>query len=180
MALSEPAVRGNQPYLHELVTVVAAPALVLSDPDGQLTGAGAGGIYLADRRVLSRLVVTVDGAGAAPVRGQSTSTATARFVGVVRHLGDPGSDPTVFLERDRTVRPEGAVETIGLVSRARAPLACTVTVELDADLADMSEVKAGRPTALPPFPPDVGTAGTVRWPVGEGTAVIAEIPLEPR
>ncbi len=179
MALSEAAVRDNQPYLHELVTVVAAPALVLSDPDGQLTGAGAGGVYLADRRVLSRLVVTVDGAAPAPVRGQSTGTATARFVGVVRQLGDPGADPTVFLERDRTVRPQGAGETISLVSRAREPLTCTVTVELDTDLAGMGEVKAGRPTAQPPFRPDVGTAGTVRWPVGEGTAVIATLSPAP-
>jgi glycogen debranching enzyme len=170
--------RDDQPYLHELVTVVAAPALVLSDPDGQLTG-GAGGVYLADRRVLSRLVVTVDGAGAAPVRGQSTGTATARFVGVVRHLGDPGPDPTVFLERDRTVSPRGARETIALVSRAREPLTCTVTVELDADLAGMHEVKAGRPTAAPPLPPEVAGAGTVRWPAGEGSAVTATVSPEP-
>ena len=179
MTFGEAAVRGNQPYLHELVTVVAAPALVLSDPDGQLTGAGAGGVYLADRRVLSRLAVTVDGAGPAPVRGQSTGTATARFVGVLRHLGDPGPDPTVFLERDRTVFPRGAREAISLVSRAREPLTCTVTVELDADLAGMDEVKAGRPTASRPYPPEPAGPGTVRWPVGAGAAVTATVSRPP-
>jgi glycogen debranching enzyme len=175
VAPREASVRDNQPYLHQLVTVVAAPALVLSDADGQLTGQGAGGVYLADRRVLSRLAVVVDGHEPAPVRGQSTDTTTARFVGVVRHLGDPGADPTVFLERDRTVSPRGARETVSLVSRARGPLICTVTVELDADLATMAEVKGGRVAAMPPVSPEVEAPGTVRWPVAEGAAVIATL-----
>ena len=183
MTLSEAEDRGgardNQPYLHELVTVVAAPALVLSDPDGQISGAGAGGVYLADRRVLSRLVVTVDGAGPAPVRGQSTGTATARFVGVLRHLGDPGPDPTVFLERDRTVSPRGARETVSLVSRAREPLTCTVALELAADLAGMDEVKTGRPATPPPYPPEPVEPGTVRWPAGAGAAVTATLSPAP-
>ena len=179
IAPREASVRDKQPYLHELVTVVAAPGLALSDRDGQLTGEGATGIYLADRRVLSRLVVGVDGREPAPVRGQALQTATARFVGVVRHLGDPGPDPTVFVERQRTVSPGGLRETIRLVSRAREPLTCTVNLELDADLADVREVKAGRPTAMPTFRPDLDAAGTVRWPVSDGTAVIATLFPEP-
>ena len=175
MAPREAWVRDEQPYLHELVTVVAAPGLALSDADGQLTGDGATGVYLADRRVLSRLVVGVDGREPAPVGGQSLDTQTARFVGVVRHLGDPGPDPTVFVERARTVSARGLRETIRLVSRARQPLTCTVNLELDADLADIGEVKAGRPTAMPPFRPDVETAGTVRWAVADGIAVIATL-----
>ena len=179
VAPREASVRDEQPYLHELVTVVAAPALALSDADGQLTGAGATGVYLADRRVLSRLVVGVDGREPATVGGQSLDTATARFVGVVRHLGDPGPDPTVFVERARTISPRGLRETIRLVSRAREPLTCTVNVELDADLADIAEVKSGRPTATPPCRPDLDGAGTVRWPVADGIAVIATLSPEP-
>ena len=179
VAPREASVRDEQPYLHELVTVVAAPGLALSDADGQLTGAGATGVYLADRRVLSRLVVGVDGREPATVGGQSLDTATARFVGVVRHLGDPGPDPTVFVERARTISPRGLRETIRLVSRAREPLTCTVNVELDADLADIAEVKSGRPTATPPCRPDLDGAGTVRWPVADGIAVIATLAPEP-
>jgi len=179
VAPREASVRDEQPYLHELVTVVAAPALALSDADGQLTGAGATGVYLADRRVLSRLVVGVDGREPATVGGQSLDTATARFVGVVRHLGDPGPDPTVFVERARTISPRGLRETIRLVSRAREPLTCTVNLELDADLADIAEVKSGRPTATPPCRPELDGAGTVRWPVADGIAVIATLAPEP-
>ncbi|HEY7100641.1 MAG TPA: glycogen debranching N-terminal domain-containing protein, partial [Mycobacteriales bacterium] len=179
IAPREASVRDKQPYLHELVTVVAAPGLALSDSDGQLTGDGATGVYLADRRVLSRLVVGVDGREPAKVGGQSLDTPTARFVGVVRHLGDPGPDPTVFVERARTISPRGLRETIRLVSRAREPLTCTVNLELDADLADIGEVKSGRPTAMPPVRPDLGGAGTVRWPVADGIAVIATLSPEP-
>ena len=175
----EASVRDEQPYLHELVTVVAAPGLALSDADGQLTGAGATGVYLADRRVLSRLVVGVDGREPAKVGGQSLDTRTARFVGVVRHLGDPGPDPTVFVERARTISPRGLRETIRLVSRAREPLTCTVNLELDADLADIAEVKSGRPTATPPCRPELDGAGTVRWPIADGIAVIATLSPEP-
>ena len=179
VAPREASVRDEQPYLHELVTVVAAPGLALSDADGQLTGAGATGVYLADRRVLSRLVVGVDGREPAKVRGQSLDTRTARFVGVVRHLGDPGPDPTVFVERARTISPRGLRETIRLVSRAREPLTCTVNLELDADLADIAEVKSGRPTATPPCRPELDGAGTVRWPMADGIAVIATLSPEP-
>ena len=103
MAPREAWVRDKQPYLHELVTVVAAPGLALSDRDGQLTGDGATGIYLADRRVLSRLVVGVDGREPAPVGGQSLDTATARFVGVVRQemapaLAHPRPDRVVHID----------------------------------------------------------------------------------
>ena len=45
--------------LHELVTALAAPWVVLSPRSGQLTGSGAEGVYARDRRILSRLSVTV-------------------------------------------------------------------------------------------------------------------------
>jgi glycogen debranching enzyme len=85
----------------------------------------------------------------------------------------------VFVERARTISPRGLRETIRLVSRAREPLTCTVNVELDADLADIAEVKSGRPTATPPCRPDLDGAGTVRWPVADGIAVIATLAPEP-
>jgi hypothetical protein len=54
-----------QPSLHEHLTCVAAPAIWLSPRSGRLTG-GVDGLYVADRRVLSRLVVTLDGAEPVP------------------------------------------------------------------------------------------------------------------
>ena len=57
----------QQPYLHDLLACVRAPALVLTGPDGQLRAGGVQGGYLADRRILSRSVLTVAGAEPAPI-----------------------------------------------------------------------------------------------------------------
>lgn len=160
-----------QPYLHELVTAVSAPAVALSTVDGQVAGPGAG-FYLGDRRLLDRLVVTVDGRPAAPVSGHPTAGTGARFVGVVRHLGDPSPDPTVFLERDREVSPTGFVEVVRVVSRARAPLRCVLGVELGSDLADMTLVKAAGTAPRPAA--DIGTA-EARFTDPDGTTVLAAL-----
>ena len=53
---------GRQPFLHDQVVLVSAPTMAICPPSGQLDGAGAGGLYTADRRVLSVLRVQVGGA----------------------------------------------------------------------------------------------------------------------
>src|SRR5262245_31144186 len=108
----------DQPYLHEHLTCVAAPATWLSRSSGQLLD-GVDGLYVADRRVLSRLVVTVDGNPPVPLSARRTGADTATFLGVLRGLGDPGADPTVMCLRDRTVTPVGGTETVTIVNRAR-------------------------------------------------------------
>jgi N-terminal domain of (some) glycogen debranching enzymes len=50
----------RQPFLHDLVTVLAAPTQALSRRDGQIDGAGAQGVLHGDVRVLSRVEVTVN------------------------------------------------------------------------------------------------------------------------
>ena len=180
MAPREAWVRDKQPYLHELVTVVAAPGLALSDADGQLTG------DRCHRGLPGRPPGARPGSSSAWTGGSPRRSAASRWT-----RGPPGSSASYAISatpaRTRPCsssaparsRPDGLRETIRLVSRAREPLTCTVNLELDADLADIGEVKAGRPTAMPPFRPDLETAGTVRWPVADGIAVIATLSPEP-
>ena len=59
-----------QPYLHEHLTCVAAPATWLSRASGQLLD-GVDGLDVNDRRLLSRLVATVDGRQPEPVSARS-------------------------------------------------------------------------------------------------------------
>src|SRR5689334_17224471 len=134
----------QQPYLHEHVTCVATPATWLSRPSGQLTD-GVDGLYVNDRRILSRLVVTVDGHYPQPLSARLVDAASAIFLGVLRELGDDGPDPTVTVRRDRVALPDGGSETITLVNRSRSTLSVTVSVELGADLAPMGLVKSGLP-----------------------------------
>jgi len=95
----------DQPWLHELVTVLSAPTVALSDPSGQIRPGGAQGVMHADVRVLSEAVLDVDGAEPAPVSGGLLGARTARFIAVPRALGDDIADPTVRVERERTVLP---------------------------------------------------------------------------
>jgi glycogen debranching enzyme len=141
------------PALHELVTALAAPWVVLSPRSGQLTGAGAEGVYARDRRILSRLSVTVDGQEPVPVHVDEVDAATHQYVALVEGLGDTRHDPTVMLYRTRTVDSDGLTERITLVNRSRAAIECRLDVALGTDLAGTAAVRSGAAAELPELAP---------------------------
>jgi hypothetical protein len=148
----------DQPWLHELVTVLSAPTVVLSESSGQVRSSGAQGALHADIRVLSQAVLTIGGAEPAPVSGGFTGARTARFIGVARSLGDNATaDPTVRVERERTVAPGEVRERIRIVSFSDSPLGAELALTVAADFAPVSDIKTGRPAA--PVPPDPSAAG---------------------
>jgi glycogen debranching enzyme len=165
-----------QPYLHEHLTCVAAPATWLSRSSGQLID-GVDGLYVADRRLLSRLVVTVNGRPPESLSARMTGAATATFTGVLRELGDPIPDPTVLCTRDRTVQPNGGTETITVVNRSRADIPAVVEVDVAADFAVMGAVKAGSPASaevsLAGGPPHLAEALSWRAPDGASATLTA-------
>ena len=109
-----------QPFLHELVTCVRAPVVAMSGTDGQIRPGGVQGLFHRDDRVISELVVDVDQQEPVPIGHDEVDAGTARFVGAVRHLGDPILDPTVWLERARRVSGDGLTERLVLVKIGRA------------------------------------------------------------
>jgi glycogen debranching enzyme len=164
--------RGTAPYLHNLVVSLSTPGLAMSPVSGQLTGENATGFYLSDRRVLSRLVLTVGGESPEPLLGRATAAATARFVGVARSVGDNSPDPTVVVERRRSVMPDSIREVIIMKSRARAPVTATLGLELQTDLADVFAVRDGiRSQAVA----SVVDVGAVRWQATDGATVVATL-----
>ncbi|GAB3458803.1 glycogen debranching N-terminal domain-containing protein [Actinophytocola sediminis] len=150
-------------FLTDLVTVVCAPAAVLSAPDGQLRPPGAAGWLVADVRHLHELTVLVDGAPPRPIGHWQTSAASQHFVGAVPTLGVTTGDQTVRLERRRTVTPTHLHETIDLVNDARTEVTATMRVRLAADLAPILAVRHDHPT--PPVPP-VHDGKGVAWTAG--------------
>src|ERR1700752_2235662 len=107
----------DQPWRHELVTALSAPTEVLSEASGQIRALGAQGVLHADVRVLSAAVLTVGGSEPGPVSGGLTGARTARFTSVARALGDDWTvDPTVEVERHRTVTAGEVSERIRLIS----------------------------------------------------------------
>lgn len=143
----------REPYLHDLVCAVRAPAQALSGQDGQIRTAGVQGLYVSDRRVLSLMVVTLDGTEPAPLRAWPAGD-TARFEGTARGLGDPGTDPTVLVRRHRRVLADGMQEHIEVTSYARTPVRARLAVQVGCDLAEMGAVRTGETVEpLPGGPP---------------------------
>jgi glycogen debranching enzyme len=141
----------NQPFLHELVTAVAAPATVLSARDGQLRPGGAQGWLVADVRHLSELTVLVDDREPVALGHRQEGPAALRFVAAVRHLGDEITEPTVRLERHRRTGPDTLDETITLVNDSRREITTTVSATLATDLAPVLAFRAGqRPEPVAP------------------------------
>ena len=153
--------------LHELVTALAAPWVVLSPRSGQLTGSGAEGVYARDRRILSRLSVTVDGREPVPVHAVEVGAAAHQYVAMVEGLGDTRHDPTVMLYRTREVDSDGLTERITLVNRSRVPIECRLDVALGTDLAGTAAVRSGAATSLPQLPPLSEGPRRMRFESGE-------------
>jgi glycogen debranching enzyme len=163
--MSDPA--GQQPYLHELLACVRAPSLALAGPGSSIEGngvegKGVEGIYVADRRIISRSVLTATGARLVPVSSELTGPDATRGLAVARGLGDPGADPSVWVERRRSVWGLGATESIAITSAARQPVRTRLTLELACDLAGIAQVKAGvkvQPLAAAPLADGLGWTG---------------------
>jgi len=143
----------RQPFLHDQVILVSAPTMAICPPSGQLDGTGAGGLFTADRRVLSVLKVEVDGHEPEPIHAELDAANAARFVAGLRHVDAPTPDLVLRLERRRKIadRPTGQVltETLTLTNAGASELTSRVTVELGCDFADVFSVKDGdaRPVA---------------------------------
>ncbi|MDH2427457.1 glycogen debranching N-terminal domain-containing protein [Sphaerisporangium sp. TRM90804] len=158
------AERPLQPLLHDLVGAVLAPSSALGGADGQIRAAGAQGLFHADSRALSLAVLRVDGHEPEPIGHALTGPGGARFVSLLRRLGDPGPDPTVRVDRARQVTAGGMAETIEIVSSASVPVAGTVTLALGCDFAPIEVVKSG---GAPVSAPAAGGApGTLSWTSG--------------
>ena len=150
-----------QPFLHDLVTCLHAPTVVLSGTDGQVRAGGTQGAFQHDSRVLSELVVDIDGHEPVPVGHDQPGAGAARFTGAVRHLGDPGTDPTVRIERERCVDGERLRERLTLVNASRRTVAAAVRVRAAVDFATMDAVKHG--TAGTRSLPDLAAPDLIRW-----------------
>lgn len=132
----------RQPWLHELSICVDGNATALSSTSGDMRPGTAEGLYVDDARALSQLTVVVSGESPCPV-AHGASGAKAQFFASARNLGNPGADPSVEVRRSRRLQGPAMAEVVEVVSRASAPVACEVVVELAADGAPISAVKAG-------------------------------------
>ena len=138
------------PVLNDLAVSVAAPAILLSDPDGQVRRGGVRGWIVNDVRLVDQLTVCVDGSGLDLVRAEVRGADRQEFTYVARELGGWLHDPQVTLDRRRTLTGSRLVEEIEVASRAQEPFELTLHVDLVADLADVAVVRQGLETTPVP------------------------------
>ncbi|MEO3842058.1 MULTISPECIES: glycogen debranching N-terminal domain-containing protein [unclassified Streptomyces] len=136
-----------QPFIHDAIICVGAPELVLSPRDGQIRG-GAEGFYAADSRLISRLVLSVNGQEPEIVDAWLSHAGEAHFLAVHRDGDDPTPDPTVTVERVRTAGRD--FERITVSNHRRRDVRLALRLSTACDLSDMSEVRAGRPREARP------------------------------
>ena len=134
----------RQPALHQLICAVSAPALSLSDDDGQIRPGGAQGLYVQDVRVLSKFIVMVDGEEPVPIGHDIGGGGHNQFEAAIFNVGSGAPDPVVFLTRRRRIDPSGMTEEITLTSHARESVKLRLRLLLACDLAAIAAVKSGR------------------------------------
>jgi len=137
---ARPEDSGRQPWLHDLEIAAHGNLTCVADPSGDLDSPGTG-LFVDDRRALTRWTLTAD--GERPVRVSSRSVgATTTVLSVARNLGDEGPDPTIEVHRRRRLVDGGLREQVVVVSRWDRPLTCRLRLSAAGDAAELMAVKA--------------------------------------
>lgn len=124
------------------ITVVEGSAFCVSGQSGDIEPDLPHGVFFRDTRLVSRWTLLVNGARVEPLSAMTPQPYRAVFVGRAGHV--PGrADTTLIVERDRRVGV-GLREDVTLRSFSPEPTRWRVEVLLEADFADIFEVKEGR------------------------------------
>src|SRR5215204_364723 len=115
------------------VTLVEGPSFCVCDEVGDVAPGGVGGLYVLDTRVLNAWRLRVDGRAVQPLFWFGGAPFQATFLGRVGSL---------LVRRDRYVG-SGWREDLTLANHSAEATFAEVTVEVDADFADVFEVRAG-------------------------------------
>ncbi|MCW2829134.1 MAG: Amylo-alpha,6-glucosidase [Marmoricola sp.] len=127
------------------VTLVEGSSFCICTPSGDLTGVGPMGVFFRDTRILSRWDLTVDGDRPEPLAVMTPDPYRAMFLGrLPRRSGR--TDSNILVERERRVG-NGIREDLRIRNPGAEASACTVVLAVQADFADLFEVKDGRVVA---------------------------------
>jgi glycogen debranching enzyme len=163
----------RQPWISDLTIGVRGNITTLGTRSGDIA-TGAEGIYVDDRRLVSRMRLAVEGGDLVPVATSAHGARTSSLT-VARHLGDAGPDPTVAVRRTRTIHSSGVDEEILLESRASHPVVATLELQVASDGAELHDIKGGRSEA-PGRTPTSTTACTALWSDGRHETEVALSP----
>jgi len=159
----------EQPYLHDLSVVLAAPQQCWSRRDGQIVESAIQGVYCADTRIADSVVVSALGVENEAVGTVEPGGGRVRYDTVWR-TPDLGADPAIVCRRERRLTPDGLRERIVIHSAAPDDRTFPLLLKVRPDSTPMSAIRASvtadeRPTAT------AQDDGSYTWPFGhEGEA----------
>ncbi|MGH9182769.1 MAG: amylo-alpha-1,6-glucosidase [Acidimicrobiales bacterium] len=125
-----------------LVTLVEGSTFCISGRSGDVDPGSTHGLFFRDTRLLSTLALRIGGLPLEPLSAFVGDPFVATFVARARP-GPGRADSSLVAFRTRHVG-RGMREDLVLRNFADRPVHCDVELELDADFADLFEVKEGR------------------------------------
>jgi glycogen debranching enzyme len=120
-------------------------AVLLTDPDGQITGRTQKGLFFYDTRVISNWTVYADGEPWVLLNGGTTTSFNARIFLANRALvteAGPIAPHTIGLRLSRQIGG-GVHEDLDLINYGRSKVRFNLEILVRSDFADIFEVKSG-------------------------------------
>ena len=130
------------PVGDQAVTLMEGTTFCISDARGDIGLVRPGGLFVRDTRVLSRWLLSIDGHRIEPLRQHHQWPHQATFVALASDTTARSSNDLV-LTRTRFVG-DGLREDIVVRNTGRAPVQVDLSLWVDADFADLFEVKEDR------------------------------------
>ncbi|MFJ5692357.1 glycogen debranching N-terminal domain-containing protein [Arthrobacter sp. NPDC093125] len=127
------------------VTVVEGSSFCISSQSGDIIPGGSQGVFYQDTRVVSEWVLKINGALREPLGARTPTSFQAMFVGRAR-WEDGRFDSPLVVRHQRHVGP-GLRDDVTIRNYSAAPAVCEIELKVDADLADLFDVKGGRVAA---------------------------------
>lgn len=124
------------------VTVVEGSSFCISSQSGDIITGGSQGDFYQDTRIISRWMLRVNGALREPLVARTPTAFQATFVGRAR-WSDGRFDSPLVVRQQRHVGP-GLRDDITIRNYSSEAAECDIELSLDADLADLFDVKGGR------------------------------------
>jgi hypothetical protein len=124
------------------VTLVEGSSFCISSANGDIHPEYPHGVFYEDTRILSGWSLTVNGGPLGPLMVKTREPYRALFAGRVRRPDGHADNPLV-VERLREVSA-GILEHITVRNYSPAPADCVVSLTVEADFADLFEVKEAR------------------------------------
>ena len=131
----------EQPYLHDLSVVLAAPQQCWSGRDGQIVESAVQGVYCADVRIADSVVLSALGVANEAIGIIEPGGGRARFDTVWR-TPDLGADPAIVCRRERRLTADGLRERIVIHSAAHDDRTFPLLLKVRPDSTPMAAIRS--------------------------------------